>query len=226
MTARTGLFIILAVTLWRIITLHFDTTDFFVDEAQYWFWSQNLDFGYYSKPPMIAWFIRAMTELSGSDDIFWVRLCGPLVHMATAFLLMKLAGRVAGPKVEGWTGAIYITMPAVALSSVFFSTDVVLLFFMTIGLWAYFGLTEKRSIATCAHHGRCLRLLLPVEIRDPFYRARRTDRAAAGSGCAHRLARLLHIGHRRARRRCPKSLVELHPRRNDCPPYGGYRKVG
>jgi 4-amino-4-deoxy-L-arabinose transferase-like glycosyltransferase len=67
--------------------------------------------------------------------------------MATAFLLMKLAGRIAGPKVEGWTGAIYITMPAVALSSVFFSTDVVLLFFMTIGLWAYFVLTEKRSIA-------------------------------------------------------------------------------
>jgi len=60
MSARTGLFIILAVTLWRIVTLHFDTTDFFVDEAQYWFWSQNLDFGYYSKPPMIAWFIRAM----------------------------------------------------------------------------------------------------------------------------------------------------------------------
>jgi 4-amino-4-deoxy-L-arabinose transferase-like glycosyltransferase len=84
MTARTGLFIILAVTLWRIIMLHFDTTDFFVDEAQYWFWSQNLDFGYYSKPPMIAWFIRAMTEISGSTDIIWVRLCGPLMHMATA----------------------------------------------------------------------------------------------------------------------------------------------
>ncbi|WP_039843945.1 ArnT family glycosyltransferase [Rhizobium gallicum] len=145
MTARTGFFIILAVTMWRIVTLHFDTTDFFVDEAQYWFWSQNLDFGYYSKPPMIAWFIRAMTEIAGSTDIFWVRLCGPLVHMATALLLMQFAKRVAGPEIEGWTGVIYITMPAVALSSVFFSTDVVLLFFMTIGLWAYFRLTEKRS---------------------------------------------------------------------------------
>lgn len=146
MSARTGLFIILAVTLWRIVTLHFDTTDFFVDEAQYWFWSQNLDFGYYSKPPMIAWFIRAMTDLAGSTDIFWVRLCGPIVHAATAFLLMKLAKRVVGPEIEGWTGAIYVTMPAVALSSVFFSTDVVLLFFMTIGLWAYAGLTKKSSV--------------------------------------------------------------------------------
>jgi len=146
MSARTGLFIILAVTLWRVVALRFDTTDFFVDEAQYWFWSQNLDFGYYSKPPMIAWFIRAMTDLAGSTDIFWVRLCAPLVHAATAFLLMKLAKRFVGPEIEGWTGAIYITMPAVALSSVFFSTDVVLLFFMTIGLWAYAGLTKKSSI--------------------------------------------------------------------------------
>jgi hypothetical protein len=38
--------------------LHFDSTDLFVDEAQYWFGRRNIDFGYYSKPPMIAWVIR------------------------------------------------------------------------------------------------------------------------------------------------------------------------
>ncbi|MBW9112064.1 glycosyltransferase family 39 protein [Rhizobium cauense] len=146
MSARLGLFIILGITLWRVVTLHFDSTDLFVDEAQYWFWSQNLDFGYYSKPPMIAWVIRAMTELAGSTSIYWIRLSGPLIHMATAIILMKTAKRLVGPKVEGWTGATFITLPGVALSSVFFSTDVVLLFFLTVALWAYFGLTEKRSV--------------------------------------------------------------------------------
>ena len=63
MSARSGLFIILTITLWRIVLLRFDTTDLFVDEAQYWLWSQHLDFGYYSKPPMIAWVIRAATAL-------------------------------------------------------------------------------------------------------------------------------------------------------------------
>lgn len=146
MSARLGLFVIFGITLWRVVTLHFDSTDLFVDEAQYWLWSQNIDFGYYSKPPMIAWIIRAMTEISGSTSIFWIRLCGPLIHMATAFLLMKTAKRFVGPDIEGWTGATYITLPGVALSSVFFSTDVVLLFFLAAALFAYFGLTQQRSI--------------------------------------------------------------------------------
>ncbi|MDM9619028.1 glycosyltransferase family 39 protein [Rhizobium sp. S96] len=147
MSARTGLFIVFGFTLWRIVMLHFDTTDLFVDEAQYWLWSQNFDFGYYSKPPMIAWVIRAMTEMAGSSAIFWIRLCGPLIHMATALVLMKIAKRFVGPEVEGWTAATYITLPGVALSSVFFSTDVVLLFFLAVALFAYFGLTRQRSVA-------------------------------------------------------------------------------
>lgn len=146
MSARTGLLIVMAFTIFRIVTLHFDTTDLFVDEAQYWFWSQNLDFGYYSKPPMIAWVLRIFTELAGSSDIYWLRLPGPLFHMATALLLMKMAKRFIGPEIEGWVGATYITLPAVALSSVFFSTDVILLFFIAITLIAYFELTQRRSI--------------------------------------------------------------------------------
>ena len=146
MSARTGLFIILAFTIFRLVTLHFDTTDLFVDEAQYWFWSQNLDFGYYSKPPMIAWVLRIFTELAGSSDIYWLRFPGPLFHMATALVLMKMAKRFIGPEIEGWVGATYITLPAVALSSVFFSTDVILLFFIGIALIAYFELMRRRSV--------------------------------------------------------------------------------
>jgi len=146
MSARTGLIIILAFTIFRIVTLHFDTTDLFVDEAQYWFWSQNLDFGYYSKPPMIAWVLRIFNEIAGSSDIYWLRLPGPLFHMATALMLMKMAKRFIGPEIEGWVGATYITLPAVALSSVFFSTDVILLFFIAVALAAYFELTQRRSI--------------------------------------------------------------------------------
>ena len=136
MSPRSGLLIVLGFTLWRVVMLNFDTTDLFVDEAQYWFWSQNLDLGYYSKPPMIAWVIRAMTELSGSNAIYWIRLLGPLIHMAAALVLMKAAKRFVGPEIEGWTGATYITLPGVALSSVFFSTDVILLFFIAIALLA------------------------------------------------------------------------------------------
>lgn len=147
MSLRHSLLFILAITVWRIVMLRFDTTDLFVDEAQYWFWAQNLDFGYYSKPPMIAWVIRAITGLAGSDSIFWIRIAGPLFHMATALVLMKAARKIVGPEIEPWVGATFITLPAVSLSSVLFSTDTVLFLFLAIGLWAYFGLTKQKSVA-------------------------------------------------------------------------------
>ena len=141
MSVRSGLIIILALTLWRVVLLRFDATDLFVDEAQYWLWSQHLDFGYYSKPPMIAF-----TALGGSDDIFWIRVAGPIFHAGTALVLMAAARRFIGPEIAGWAGVTFVTAPAVALSSVFFSTDDILLFFIAIALWAYFGLTERRSV--------------------------------------------------------------------------------
>ncbi|MCV3765460.1 ArnT family glycosyltransferase [Rhizobium sp. TRM95796] len=146
MTVRASLVIILAVTVWRIVWLAFDRTDLFVDEAQYWLWSQHLDFGYYSKPPMIAWIIAAVTGAAGSSDIVWIRLCGPLLHAANALMLMAAARRVTSPENAAWVGASYIAIPAVTLSAYMFSTDVPLIFFIALTLWAYLGLTEKRSV--------------------------------------------------------------------------------
>lgn len=144
MNARTALLIILAVTVWRIALLPYGT-DLFVDEAQYWFWGENLDFGYYSKPPVIAWVIRAFTSIAGSDDAFFIRLPGPLFHMATALVLMACTRRVAGASHAGWVGVLYVTAPAVAFASVYMSTDTLLLFFVAVTLWAYIGLTRGAS---------------------------------------------------------------------------------
>lgn len=39
------------------------------DEAQYWTWSRALDWGYYSKPPGIAWQIWIGTQLFGHNEL-------------------------------------------------------------------------------------------------------------------------------------------------------------
>ena len=145
MNARIALLIILAVTAWRIALLPYGT-DLFVDEAQYWFWGQNLDLGYYSKPPMIAWVIRAFTSAFGSDDAFFIRLAGPLFHAATGLVLMACARRIIDESHAGWVGVTYVTAPAVAFASVYMSTDTLLLFFVAVTLWAYAGLTKERSV--------------------------------------------------------------------------------
>ncbi|WP_321381922.1 glycosyltransferase family 39 protein [Rhizobium sp.] len=147
MTLRTSIVLILTITVFRLVMLRYDTTDLFVDEAQYWLWSQHLDFGYYSKPPMIAWVIHFFTTLGGSQDIFWVRAASPVLHMITALLLIPAAMRLTGSRLAGyWSGVSYATLPGVALSSIFMSTDTILFPFMALTLLCYSYLIERRSI--------------------------------------------------------------------------------
>ena len=75
--------------------LPFDSADLFVDDAQYWFWGQELAWGYYSKPPLIAWILRLSTAI-GSDAPFWIRLPLPLIHAATAVVVALIARRLFG----------------------------------------------------------------------------------------------------------------------------------
>ncbi len=158
LTVKTALIIMFAVTLWRVVMLYFNATDLFVDEAQYWLWGQNLDFGYYSKPPMIAWVIRLFDALSGSNDTFWVRLSAPLFHLGSGLVLMLATRRLLGAETAPWVGVTFVTLPAVSLSSVLVSTDTVQIFFISIALWAFFGLNAKRSVAEAVVLGLSLGL--------------------------------------------------------------------
>ncbi|OCI96799.1 glycosyl transferase [Rhizobium sp. AC27/96] len=146
-----ALAIIFGVTLWRVLMLLANRTDLFVDEAQYWFWGQNLDFGYYSKPPMIAWVIRFFNTISGSDSTFWIRLSAPLFHLATALMLICTTRRLfddeTGREIAPWAGVIFITLPAASLSAVLVSTDTIQILFITIAIWAFIGLTRRSSIS-------------------------------------------------------------------------------
>ena len=73
---RPSLAFVAVVTAARWMLLAFNQTDLFVDEAQYWLWGQEFAFGYYSKPPLIAWLIGAVTWAAHSDAPFWVRMPG------------------------------------------------------------------------------------------------------------------------------------------------------
>ena len=150
LSLRLALAIIFGVTLWRVLMLLVNRTDLFVDEAQYWFWGQNLDFGYYSKPPMIAWVIRFFNMISGSDATFWIRISAPLFHLATALMLMCTTRRLiddeTGREIAPWVGVIFITLPAASLSAVLVSTDTIQILFVTTAIWAFIGLTKRSSI--------------------------------------------------------------------------------
>ncbi|MBA3817002.1 MAG: glycosyltransferase family 39 protein, partial [Parachlamydiaceae bacterium] len=60
------------------------------DEAQYWTWSQHLDWGYYSKPPGIAWQNWLGTYLFGSTEI-GVRSMALLIGFTVPLLVYTMA---------------------------------------------------------------------------------------------------------------------------------------
>ncbi|MGR3805080.1 ArnT family glycosyltransferase [Marinibacterium profundimaris] len=155
---RLGVLAVLALTLYRVVLLAFASADLFVDEAQYWAWGQNLEFGYYSKPPLIGWVIRAFTEVAGSDAPFWIRLPGPLFHGAAALVVLATARRLWGDVAGAATGIAYASMPGVALGALLISTDTILLPFFALALFFWLKLTERSSAGVALAMGAAVGL--------------------------------------------------------------------
>lgn len=94
------------------------------DEAQYWTWSQQLDWGYYSKPPGIAWQIFLGTQLFGNTP-FGVRALSLLMGVIVPLLLYLLARKCRLPqKTAFWTALLFALTPLGILSSLLAITDV------------------------------------------------------------------------------------------------------
>lgn len=122
------------LTAFRIATLIATPLGIGPDEAQYWFWSKDFAFGYFSKPPMVAWAIAATTSLFGIAD--WsVRLSAPLFHLGAAVFVFLSGRRLFDSRVGFWAGVGWLLMPGVILSSFIMATDAPLLFFWCAALY-------------------------------------------------------------------------------------------
>ncbi len=136
---------IVVLTIARVIGVVLAPVELHGDEAQYWAWSQTLSWGYFSKPPLIAWVIWATTGVFGEAE--WaIRLAAPIAHGVTALCAYALARDLYGPRAAVWAGVLYSLMPAVFLSSGVISTDAVLLPFWTFSLFALHRLIKTRAL--------------------------------------------------------------------------------
>jgi len=92
------------------------------DEAQYWLYGEHLAGGYYSKPPLLPWLMRASTELFG-DAPWAMRLPSVVLHAAIALVLFLLGRELFDRAVGAVAALVYLTLPAVSVSSMIASTD-------------------------------------------------------------------------------------------------------
>jgi 4-amino-4-deoxy-L-arabinose transferase-like glycosyltransferase len=120
----------------RIVGLHYSVVDLFFDEAQYWAWSRELAFGYFSKPPLLAWIIGAADPVCGSGEAC-IRAASPLFYLGTCVLVYFIAHDLYGRETAAWAALAMALGTGVAFSSRIVSTDVPLLFFWALALLAY-----------------------------------------------------------------------------------------
>jgi len=66
------------------------------DEAQYWDWSRDLDWSYYSKGPLVAWIVRASCTAFGHNTMLAVRFPALLLAVGTSALTYLLTRELFG----------------------------------------------------------------------------------------------------------------------------------
>ncbi len=131
----------LALTALRVIALVLGDPNLGPDETQYWYWSQTPAFGYFSKPPFVAWAIAATTAVFG--DAEWaVRLSAPFFQLGAAIFVFLTARRLSDDRTAFWAGLGWLTLPGVFLSASLITTDGPLLFFWSASLYFFLRLTE------------------------------------------------------------------------------------
>ena len=145
------------ITLIRIYTLFVSPIELSVDEAQYWHWSQNLDFGYFTKPPFIAWTIGLSTKIFGNEE--WaVRLFSPIIHFIISIILWLTTQFAFGLKAGRIAALLWIFIPAASLGSFIISTDTPLLLFWSLALLFIFKTFKDNSYISASFAGASLGL--------------------------------------------------------------------
>jgi len=138
---RAAVLLAAGLTVVRLVALFRTPLELYPDEAQYWLWSRTLDFGYYSKPPMIAWAIWATTAIGGDAEA-WVRLSACLFQFGATVVVFLIGRRLYDGAVGLAAAALYGLMPGIQLSALVAATDAPLLFFLGLAVLAYVALLQ------------------------------------------------------------------------------------
>jgi undecaprenyl-diphosphatase len=114
--------VLAALTVARVAFLALGGLDLSPDEAHYWEWSRRLDLSYYSKGPLVAYLIRALTGVFG-DSALGIRLGAVLLSIAGSLAIYRLGERAFGDRRAGllavvglqitplfWAGSLLLTI--------------------------------------------------------------------------------------------------------------------
>lgn len=112
------------------------------EEAQYWDWSRDLDWAYYSKPPLIALVNRVATGLGGVSEAS-IRMAAVVLSTVATWALARAAtaffasgSPLADRRLAGHALLAACSAPVLFVSGLFGTTDVPMLAGVALWLWA------------------------------------------------------------------------------------------
>lgn len=144
--SKVFVYSILALFVLKIGAVFFTNFSLYGDEAQYWLWSKELDLGYYSKPPLLAWFLSGHTALFG-DSFFSLKMFPLLAYFLIFFSFYKLCLELNLSKNNSVICSVcFLSIPAASISSFLISTDLLLLLFWTLSMMTLLRIRSVGSL--------------------------------------------------------------------------------
>ena len=122
---------------WRLWQVAHSGAGLHVDEAQYWYWSQALEWGYFSKPPLLVGLIRLSTALFG-DGLLGIRALAMVAWLLASAVLWRLGAAMGSERAGVAAAALLAASTASGLLGLSVTTDSVLMLFWSLvmlGAW-------------------------------------------------------------------------------------------
>jgi len=130
--------------LTKLLILYFLKLPLSFDEAYYWDWSRHLAFGYYSKPPMVAWLIRLSTWIFGNSE-FAVRLPALLCMVLASGFSYLLFKELTDRKTAFFSAVFISLLPIITIYSFVMTIDPPLIFFWILATYFFVKYLKSRK---------------------------------------------------------------------------------
>ena len=109
------------------------TVELAIDEAQYIFWSTRLEWGYYSKPPFIAWILSSIGTFCNQTEFYCYRTLQPVAFLLTSIVCIACTHKITGkfqPSII--SGLLFFSLPISTFYRQFATTHSWFLFFLVL----------------------------------------------------------------------------------------------
>jgi len=138
-------FSFILLTFFRLSYIASGSRSLTPEETQYWDWSRNLDWSYYSKPPLIAYLIHLFTVI-GKSSAFFVRLGSVLIFSVLGIITYKFCLRlIKDTRIAFWCFVVFNLIPLFSAGALLMTTDTPLALFWGLTVYAlYIALFENK----------------------------------------------------------------------------------